>query len=309
VDTPRGAQADTTENGTLPGNAAAREVRDVSVDGLAVSEWIELQFHQAHILSQFASQRAVDERVQQLAADLAQSHAKIAESFRLPAERAATEGQSAVGSGALAQELENVAERLQEAAQDTTPTGDTAATAPRREPPRTRLADRLEGNQGLLQRLRDAAQDARIRRGTARERVQNVLPILRESLPEVVDLVTEALEESAQPGNASVWLRMQRDFAQRHVAAIQDELTRYEAAAFDQAYLGYEVLMHRQLEAALETAQGYAGEGREPAIAAALQDVQTHSREARQLMLNLADGNVAADLRGPTNKNPVETTR
>lgn len=305
----RGARPDAAEPGE-PGEPS------FNIGQGALAEWLTVQLSEAQSVSQFAGRRSQNEQIRKLARNTALAYTNLLRDIEGAAPQVATGG-SVAGRSDISGELEEVAEKIREEAAQSPQQPDEAravvrreARRPSREPARPESARQstsetdaqaaeaesdegsrrlLQREDGILARLRDAAAERSADRGTARERLQRILPALRANLPEVVDLVTDAIEEGAEPATLA-WLELERQQTQRYAQSVQDELARYRGQALDRAYLGYELLTNLRLASALELVQQRAGPELRPVLDEGLQTLNNLSRQTRQLMTD-APGN------------------
>jgi predicted outer membrane protein len=286
---------------------------------MALARWLVTDQRLHSEISTFAQQRAHNPQVKQFATSVAQSHSDLLQ--RLQQLAAVTPG-AAQQAGQLDETLQDLGETLQGRLQQQ-PLARDAARARRQEIREERLEDQEareeRPDRRLLNRLdRDRSDDSRAddesndvdqplrdqirerreerletaedREALRDERRQALRGFLRENLPEVLDVVGQALEEEAQQTVNSPWLRFHQQLGQQKSASLREELGRYQGADFDQAFLGYQILAHIEMIDSLKLAQQTATEQLRQTLADGILSAEEHLQNARQLMQQISSG-------------------
>jgi hypothetical protein len=118
---------------------------------------------------------------------------------------------------------------------------------------------------------------------TPGDRVRVLLPALRKHLPEILELVGEAIEDGSSDGDTA-WIRFHARAADQVARARQRELQQYRDDEFDAAYLGMALVASLDLGAKAEIV-GRSSEGTvRNALDNIAADLDRDVREARRLM-------------------------
>jgi hypothetical protein len=233
--------------------------------------WLANRFSSAAELSRFAAEQTKDAGTQQFAQQHSQSLRRLANVLNQFADVQAKSLSSATdpNSPDFSETVEDIGQavqtRLQQRAardvpQDTpadTPTGDrsSAFETPNSDTvgpiePDDRMDEDADGAERANGRILDRIRQREGREGTARDRLRVVLPALRENLPEVLELVAQAVEEEVEVGGTAAWVERQSEISNQVVQAKIKELQQYQGQSFDQAYAGMALVDTLELQAA-----------------------------------------------------------
>jgi predicted outer membrane protein len=326
---PRAQGQDDSAKVQVPVTADAQQP---ALSDMAWARWLLMDQRLQTEISTFAQQRTQNPQVKQFAARVAQTHGDLTRQLQQIADEVPGADQQAGQLDDTLQELgEVVQDRLdqpgrglgirgqRDAASDTAApeNNDRIGLRERRQAARDqrndadRRADRDEGSNDGQRRLRDQIEQRREERQEAVEerrderqeaiderqdlreqRRQDLRGFLRDNLPEVLDVVGEAIQAEAQQTVNSPWLKVEQQLGERQAVTLKEELGRYQGAEFDQAFLGYQILAHIRTIDAFKLAQQSASDELRQALADGITTVQGQLQQARLLMEQLArDGN------------------
>ncbi len=148
-----------------------------------------------------------------------------------------------------------------------------------RETRRDQLQDRLD----RLGLRRDAGPQADRRDGRVRELMRDALPVIRQNMPEILDLLGEAVENSTDDNSSLALMQFQREISQSLSTRIIDELTR-NPGDMDPGYLGYELVAHDRLISTIQVAKKYASPQLRSVLEQQSVTLNGQLQEARRLM-------------------------
>ena len=140
------------------------------------------------------------------------------------------------------------------------------------------LTDRRDRDNARRERLLAGRGD----REAARERLRVLLPALREELPDLFEVLGEAVEDETV--GAAAWVDYQRKVAERVLAAKQEELQRYQGQEFDQAFLGMALVEAIELEAVAATVAQQAAPTLQEVVNATARQLREQAETSRTLM-------------------------
>lgn len=144
---------------------------------------------------------------------------------------------------------------------------------------RDRLQDRLE----RLGIRRDSANRVGARDNRVRDLMRDALPVIRQNLPEILDVLGEVAEDAGGEPSSLALMQLQREISQNLTTRINDELSR-TPGAFDQGYLGYELVAHDRMISAIQVAKQYASPSLRSVLEQQLVPLNGQLLEARRLM-------------------------
>lgn len=235
-------------------------------------------------LREFAAEHAQNQEVKQMAQQAAQvleQHATLLE--QAASQHAALRPAGQRAAGATDPDLSETVEEIGEAV-------------------RERLRQRAErrGEQDALEEpeLTDDSREADSRRARGdrrdnrlvggadrdarRERLRVLLPALREELPDLFEVLGEAVEDETV--GAAAWVDYQQKVAQRVLQAKQEELNHYDGREFDQAALGMMLVEAIELQAIAKTVAEQATPSLKEIIGTTVGQLRAQAEESRQLM-------------------------
>lgn len=126
--------------------------------------------------------------------------------------------------------------------------------------------------------------DERGDNGTARRRLRDALPLLRENLPEILDAVSEAIDSGQSPRGGVGLLSFRREVGEKFATSIIEEMRRGPAPYLDAAYLGFETAALLELRDMLSVAKEYVDRDLEELFDRSIQITERQLQQARQLM-------------------------
>jgi len=151
----------------------------------------------------------------------------------------------------------------------------------------TRRENVVEGRQQIQeerQEVRNDVRDGDVRR----ERLRRALPMLRDSLPDIIDAIGSAIEESERMNADSTdlaVLHFKHDVSRRNTDRLKQELMAKQGDNhLDEAYLGYVLLAHLEMIDTLETASQRSSATLKPTLNEGLAMVKEHLTQAKGLM-------------------------
>lgn len=258
--------------------------------------YLAAKLEHAAKLRTFAAQRAQSDRVKAVAQQSAATLNQQATVLRQAAEQHAAlrpETQQAVGAQdpdlsetveeigeAVRERLRQRAERRgEELAQEDDAQVDAVADVEIDEPA---LDD--DGRRAVNRRdtRRERLADGRGDRDARRERIRVLLPALREELPDLLEVLGEAVEDETV--GAAAWVDYQQKVADRVLQAKQAELERYQGKEFDQAVLGMLLVEAIELEAVAKTVAGQATPSLQQLLQTTTDQLRQEANESRDLM-------------------------
>lgn len=113
----------------------------------------------------------------------------------------------------------------------------TDAAAERDETDRAARRERLQDRLDRLGLRRDAEDREDRRDGRVRDLMRDAMPVIRQNLPEILDVLGEAVENSGNDDASLALMQFQREVAHNQSKRIVEELTR-RPGQFDPGYLG-----------------------------------------------------------------------
>jgi hypothetical protein len=139
--------------------------------------------------------------------------------------------------------------------------------------------------------LRDARYELREqRREAAREIVREALPVIRQNLPWILDSVGQAIEDANAEARDQRWIRLKEQLTQREKDAVTAELEKKEGAAFDQAFLQYQIGAHTRMKDTLEVFRQHASAEFHGTLENGLKIANERLEQARQLLTQVGSG-------------------
>jgi predicted outer membrane protein len=134
------------------------------------------------------------------------------------------------------------------------------------------------------QKLREARRELRELREDTREQGQDRLTRLWTRAPEILNAVAQTVDEMGVKSPQGSFGDYERKVVERLAATIKKELEQKTGKAFDQAYLGYEILCHLSTLDTMEVAKQYCSPEMCSALDESISMTQGHLQQARDLM-------------------------
>jgi hypothetical protein len=238
---------------TVRAEASATLERFSQLTDFHLASWVILENDAQVRVSRFAEQNAKDKRVKELAGKMVESHT------HLMAVLHAHLGIADIPDGDF-----DFGEALQEVADRLAKTRPSSSRTARENPvDQGSTSDAEEDSEERARRER-RTQDAN---RDLRDRLRNnVLPVLRDNLPAILDVLGEAIEETEAEITGLAFIRLKQQLGEKFAASVIEELKRNNEEDLDQGYLGFQIAAHLRLLDTIEVAKSHAS----PALAATL---------------------------------------
>jgi hypothetical protein len=123
--------------------------------------------------------------------------------------------------------------------------------------------------------------------GTSRDNdtvLRDVLPVLRENLPLILDTLGETIEGTSAEVTGLAFIALKRQLGDKYTQSMVDELGRSRGGDVGQAYLGFVIAEHLRLIDTLEVAQQHASPELRQVFQRQAERAQARLQQARQLM-------------------------
>jgi hypothetical protein len=277
-----------------------------------LAAWLILENDTQVQVSQFAHEQAADKRVKKFAKNAATTHSELIAALHKQMGMA----EAADGRFDTAQVLQEIAARLastqsrsgrytygyrgSDLAEPAADTEQSARPEPDQQADDTQEQDDSEEQDDLArtdqqsrEQRRDERQDLReqrreeLRRQVGdrdRQSLAEVLPVLRDNLPAILDAVGEAIEGTEAETTGLAFLQWKQQLAERYAQSVIEELKKSPKENFDQAYLGFQVASHLRMIDTMQVAKQHASPELASTLDQNMSQLQDQLQQVRDLM-------------------------